>query len=632
MRPPSFLRATALLGLALSLSSPPTHSQELPKSGIAGYDFVYATSPGGTSRLFTVNTFRSLGPIPIGPTVASVPSRWAHRRRTLGALETAITSPERGVFLTPMGTAVGNGAIHFVDARVSVLTSLTPTGNPAAYDLLAIPSLKYVFSAEDAGTGDTILRGYSYAAPGVLSPLTPASILLAGRPAAYVNRIGFDAAANQLHVPTDAGVHILAVAAAAPQMSAVTFHSTAPATVTTNPISYTHSGQTLWAFGTSIFDGSNPPKPIEAGLFTYTAASVVDSTTFGAVPTAPSKRWVPAVGTEELAVVSNGVDSYVYYLLREPAPGTFFIKPSAVGVVRTIGNAAPVTATILMPDTVGEPFSIPSVSGTRVAFEASFGEPFTSSPPGGGEVVSVIYTPLDPLGASSVNGVLGVPAPLGGRISTKGMDRPIWTRDGSRVMAATSHFAGAPNPTVPGLEVLDVPADHVIDQYTSSHTVLANNPFPNQSIVMPSAFEPRLPGGGAIFNGLSFFGNVFNQGMASLVAPASGEIGQMQVAPAGYVQSPAIPDFPAIFPPTFRDANGSLVAVPASFGARRTTFNAAPAFGFDGLVMTAAMEDEILVQRTGTNVRAALGLAIPIDTIHVPLPAGWITTSEFHSF
>lgn len=632
MRKRPILQACALLGLAITVPTPAARSQELPKSGVAGYDFVYATSPGGSSRLFTVNTFRSLGPIPIGPAVSGVPSRWAHRRRTLGALETAIASPERGVFLTPMGSAVGNGAIHFVDARVGVLTSLTPTGNPAAYDLLAVPPLKYVFSAEDAGTGDTILRGYSYATPGVLTPLTPASILLGGRPAAHVNRIGFDAATNQLHVPTDLGIHVLDIAAAPPQMAASTFHSTAPGIVTTNPTSYTHGGQTVWVVGTSMFDASNPPKPVEAGLFTYTAASIVHSTTFGVVPSAPAKRWVPAVGTEELAVVSDGTDAYVYYLLREPPPGTFFIKPSAVGVVRTIGNAAPVAGTILLPDTVGEPFSIPTVSGSRVAFEASFGEPFTSSPPGGGEVVSVIYTPLDPLGASSVNGVLGVPAPLGGRISTKGMDRPIWTRDGTRVMAATSHFAGAPNPTVPGLEVLDVPADHVIDQYTSSHTVLANNPFPNQSIVMPSAFDPRLPGGGAIFAGLSFFGNVFNQGVASLVAPASGEIGQMQIDPTGFVQSTAIPDFPAILPPSFHDANGSLVPVPGNFGARRTTFNVAPAFGFDGLVMTAAMEDEVLVQRTGTNVRAALGLAIPVDTIHVPLPAGWITTSEFHSF
>jgi hypothetical protein len=410
------------------------------------------------------------------------------------------------------------------------------------------------------------------------------------------------------------------------------FHPTAPGTVTTNPTSYTHGGQTRWVIGTSLFDLANPPRPLEAGVFTYTSTSVVDSTFFGTVPTAPSKQWVPAVGTEELAVVSNGVNSYVYYLLREPPPGTFFIKPSAVGVVRTIGNTAPVTGTILMPDTVGEPFSIPSVSGTRVAFESSFGEPFTSLPPGGGEVVAVIYTPLDPLGASSMNGVLGVPAPLGGRISTKGMDRPIWTRDGTRVMAATSHFAGAPNPTIPGLEVLDVPADHVIDQFTSSHTVVANNPFPNQSIVMPSAYEPRLPGAGAIFNGLSFFGNVFHQGMASLVAPEFGEIGQIQMDPAGFVQSGAIPDFRAILPPNFRDANGSLVLVPGNFGARRTTFNALPAFGFDGLVMTAAMEDEVLVQRTGTNVRAALGLALPVDTIHLPLPAGWITTTEFHSF
>lgn len=625
-------RPFAALVFVSSLSLTSARAQELPFSGATGFDYVYATSPVGETGFFAINVHRSATPFQFGSTIASnEPSTWAHRRRTMGGLETAITSPERGLFFTPFGNGVGNGGVHLVDLRGGVTTNFIATGgNPAAYDLAILRPLKYVFSAEDDGNGHTLLRGFSYASLGTLTPLTPATLTLPGAPAAYVNRIGVDLGTQQLHVPTSTGVQIVALTAAAPQMTATVFLSTAPAAPATNPIAFDQGGSLAWVMGTTTF-GATVTTPLTAGYVAWDSNGASSSGVFGTVPTAPSKMWVPAVGTEELAVVSNGTDAYAYYLLREPGSGTFFVKPSAIGVVRFIGANPPAVGTILMPNEVGEPFSIPSTFGTRIAFESSFGLPFTPLPPGGGEVVSILYSPLDPLGASSVNGVLGVPDPLGGRISTKGMERPIWSLDGTRVFAATSHFPGAPNPGIPGIEVLNVPQDIVVDSFVGPHTVAPNLPFPNQTILFPGTFRPRSPSAVGPFGGLSFFGCVFNQGMTSIAAPSYGEIGQLQLDPSGFVQSPAVPDFPSILPATFDDVHSSVVVVPLRYGARRTTFNSAPAFGFAGMTMSAAMNDEILVQLTGVNVLATFGLALPADTVHVPLPASWITTSEFHS-
>jgi hypothetical protein len=392
--------------------------------------------------------------------------------------------------------------------------------------------------------------------------------------------------------------------------------------------SFELGGGTRWIIGTSSFTGDDP---VEAGYLSWDLSGASIAGTFGAVPTAPGKLWVPAAGTEELAVVGNGTDAYVYYLLREPRPGTFFIKPSAIGVVRFIGVAAPVVSTILMPDEVGEPFANPAVSGTKVAFESSFGPPFINEPPDGGEKVSIIYTPLDPLGAASLDGVLGVPDPLGGRVSTKGMDRPIWSRDGTRVFAATSHFPGAPHPGVPGLEVLNVPADVVVNEFMGPSTVVPNVPFPDQSIIFPGAYLPRTPGVLPELDTASVVGNVFNGGMASLLALPFGELGQLQVDPVGFVQSPSIPNFRAILPPAFLDATGSTRPIPSSFGARRTAFNVSTHLNVRGLTMSAAIDDEILVQPTGDNLFSVLASEPAEDPVRVALPAGWITTTEFLS-
>jgi hypothetical protein len=607
--------------------------QELPKSGTNGADVFYATSPGGTSQLYAVALGSGLNAIPLGSPVSAVPSRWAHRRRTLGALETAIAFVPPEVAITPMGTVAGTGAIHMVDMRSGPpgVSVLVPTGNPAGYDLAVASSLEFVFSAEDDGAGGTTLRGFSYATPGALNPLTPPALTITGSPAAYVNRIGYDAASQTLHVPTESGIQVVSLSASAPHMTAGPFISTGTSSPTTNPASFMRLGVRTWAVGTSEFNVLGAPT--RAGFHAWTATGTASADKWGTIPNlAPPRNYVPAVGCEELAVVTNGTDTYVYYLLRDPSPTAFFIRPSAVGVVHFVGNGSPDINTIVCPDAVGEPFSIPTVHGTRVAFESSYGPPFYASPPGGGEVVSVIYSPLDPLGVGSPSGVLGVPAPLGGRISTKGMDRPIWSHDGSRIFAFTSHFPGAPNPGMPGIEVLDVPAGFPLTVFNSPHAVVPNAIFPDQAILMPSIFDPNDPAAASFLAGMSFAGNVFTRGPGSALALPFGEMGQFQFLPP-IAQSINIPNFPAIFPAAFDDATASTVPIPGNFGARRVAFNLIPGVGLMGMVMTAAIGDVMLVQPTGYDFLASVGVfPAAIPPVVVTLPAGWTTTSEIASY
>ncbi len=621
-------RLTLAAGLALAGTMP---AQELPPSGVSGLDLVWASDAAGTSsRLYLVNLAAATAAVPVGTPVANVPSRWSHRRRNLGALETSITLASGPVLFTPMGGAPGAGAIHLGDARGgSVSLQLLATGgNPASYDLAAHEGLEYLFSAEDDGLGNTVLRGYSYQTRGLLTPLNPPTLTLSGTPSAYVSRIGVSEAADELHVPTVDGVHVVSLGASVPQMAASALVASAPGHPVTNPTSFDRDGTTTWICGTSEFTGTDPTA---AGWMSWEdGGSGSESATYGAVPATPSKNWVPAAGAMELAVVSDGTDTYVYNLLREPPPGTFFIKPAAVGATRFLGSTPAETSFLACPDECGEPFAIPTVSGTRVAFETSFGPPFVFEPSDGGEKVNIIYSPLDSLGSATGYGLLATPAPLGGRISTKGMDRPIWSHDGTRVFASTSWFPGAPQVGVSGLEVLDVPAGVPVNLFGGPRTVVPAPNFPDQSILASGRFDPRLPV--PALSGLTFYGGVFDDGLASLAAAPFGELGQKQPSAHPLALNSNVPNFRAIHPPAFEDATSSLVPVPGSFGARRVTFNHYPGQVLDGIVMTAAMDDALLVQTTGINLLAGLGIQVPVPTTVLPLPAGWITTSEFLSY
>lgn len=620
----TFLSAATLLSIAASAAA-----QELPLAGHFGLDLVYASSTAGDSQLYQISPALSPVPIALGTSVPAVPSRWAHRRRTLGATETAIAYAPAFILVTPMGDAVGNGALHLVDGRGGFPPSstLVPTGNPAGYDVAMVHDLGFVFAVEDDGVGGTTLRGFHYLTPGNLTPLSPPTLTLPGSPSAYVNRIGLDQDGLRLHVPTTSAIHVIQLSSSAPHMAVTTSVSTGLASPTTNPMAFDRNGTPSWMIGTCEFNGSG--GVVRAGFLLWTDAGASESGLFGAVPSAPGKEWVPAAGCHELAIVGDGSNAYMYYLLREPAPGTFFVKGSAIGVVRMAGAAPAVASTILLSDAAGEPFSIPTVSEGRIAFETSFGPPFTFEPPDGGERVCIIYSPLDPLGTLP-DGLVSVPDALGGRISTKGMDRPIWSRDGSRVYASTSWFPGAPNPGVPGIEALDVPDIVPVDQYTGPRTIVPNPTFPHQSILLGTGYRPRFPDLAGFLNPLSFYGSVFHDGLASLTGASFGDIGQKQTGM--HTQSANVPNFRAIFQASFLDATSSTTVIPGDFGARRPSFNLVlQSIGLAGVTMTAALGDEIHVQALGFNTLAELGIFVPTGNLVMPLPAGWTTTSEFLS-
>jgi len=627
----------------------PSRAQELPRSGVAGVDLVYATDPGGaTSQLFQIDA-ATASAIPLGAPVANVPSRWAHRRRTMGALETAMTLAPPLLVLTPMGDAVGHGAIHVVDLRSGAVGAdfLVPTGNPAGYDLALAPALQFVFSAEDDGTGGTLLRGFSYATAGALVPLNPATIRLPGPPASYVNRIGVDHASQTLEVATAKGIALIAFAPNAPQMRRVAFVSAGSYPPTTNPVGFERADGPIWIVGTSAFDSLG--RPVDSGFLAWKSdGSASWSASFGDIPNRlPVRRYAPAIGAEELAIVGNGRDTYVYSLLRDPDPNSGFVRASAIGAICFVGTDDPRVSRIVCPDPMGEPFSIPSVHGTRVAIESSCGPPWWSTPPGGAEKISILYSPLDaigPIGMGTLDGTLGVAAPLGGRVSVQGMDRPLWSDDGRGVVACTSNFPGAPNPGVPGIEYLAVPADTRVDDHSLTVTVVDNSVFPNQSIAMPSAFAPRDWLDRAPVHGLSFIGTVFHDGLGSL---AEGRIaslrtakdklgvvlvGQKQLQLPNFVLSPDVPGFPSILPASLDDAGGSLVPIPVSFGARRVSFDLHPTGSLLGMTMVAAMDDAVYVQPTGYNVAANLAKGVDLAPVRIALPAGWITTSEIASW
>jgi hypothetical protein len=623
--------------LATALFSP-LRAQELPRSGVSGLDLVYATdSSGSTSQLFEVDAATATA-IPVGSAIPTVPSRWAHRRRTMGALETSITLAGAVVAMTPTGDAVGNGGVHFVDLRnpAAVVDRLVATGNPASYDLALLEPLQMVFCAEDDGLGHTTLRGFSYATPGTLAPLSPPSLTLPGAPAAYVNRIGVDARSNTLHVPVVDGVQLVAVSASGTQMKLGKFVALTGVAPSTNPSEFECASGRVWIAGTVAFDLLG--RPCDSGFVAWRDdGSKSWSASFGTIPNrTPTRCYAPSIGAEELAVVANGTDAYVYSLLRDPDPSSGFVRASAIGVVAFLGTADPWSSKILCPDAMGEPFSVPTVHGARVAIESSEGPPWFPYPPSGGgaELLSVLYSPLDPAAAHTPTGLLRVGGFLGGRVSVLGMDRPLWTDDGRGVVACTSQFPGAPNPGTPGIEYLDVPASGLLRTGTPPTTVVADPTMPYQSILQPSAFQPRDPTAVPFLRGFSFVGTVYHDGLASIAEARQGRFvhGQKQLQSPAFVQSSAIPGFPSILPATFDDANSSLVAIPANFGARRVSFDVIPSYGFVGLTMVAAIDDVVHVQPTGYDLIASLGAWAPLPPIAVALPTGWVTTSEIASW
>jgi hypothetical protein len=630
MSPHSSCVRGILAAVALALPVPAV-AQELQDTGVSGVDLVYATdASGGTSQLLAIAPQLSFAPVALSGPIGGQPSTWSHRRRTLGGLETEIQHVAPLVFATPFGDGVGNGGIHVLDARTNPLSDFfVAGGNPPGYEIAVCSSLGMLFTAEDDGSGGTTLRGYSYASPGSLVPLSPPAITLAGPIAAYAQRIGVDESDLTLHVPTADAIHVIQLAAGGTQMTLAHSLALAPFAPATSPSSTVIAGTRIWMVGT-LDHPIGASEVVDGGWFAWTSGGTLGGATFGTVPSAPTKNWVPAAGASEMAIVGDGQKSYAYFLLREPKPGVFFVKASAIGcVVLEVGQSA-ITGVVPCPDAAGEPFAIPTAHGSRIAFETSFGPPFIFDPADGGERYCLLYSPLDPLGAATPFGLIGVAGALGGRISTKGLDRPLWSRDGSRLIATTSQFPGAPHPGVPGIEVLNVPSNVPVSVFQSPHTVVPNPTFPNQSIVFPSAFRPRVPAAVAFLDGLSFSGNVFHDGMASVCLTPFGEVGQKQLESTLLPLPPSAPGFRSILPEAFLDAAGGS-SIPGRFGARRTTFNVIPGLGLNGVIMLAASQDEVLVQATGFNVLAAFGLQQAQPPLRIALQSGWTTSSEFRS-
>jgi len=624
--------AIALVGAlasTLSLASVPA-AQGLPLSGCGGLDLVYGTDPSGNSQLYALALQLAAKPLPIGAPVTAQPSTWLHRRRALSAQEPAILQPEPLVLMTPMGDALGNGAIHLVDARGGFppVSTLVSTGNPASYDLIHHPALQQVFALEDAGAAGSRLRGFSYATPGQLTPLNPASLLLPGRPCASVTRIGLDETGRRLMIATSLGIQVVTIAASAPQMVSQNFQATSFGAPVTNPARVQIGSQQWWVVATASFNGAS--EPVAGGLHVWNTGPVLEQS-FGQ-PIGSSKFWTPALGQTELAVIGDAARADVYVLLREPLPGTLFVKPGALAALRFEPSAAPVLALEPLTSFSGEPFGNASVQGTRLAFFSQFGPPFSFLTPHGGSTLNLVYSPLDPLGAGTPLGLLAVPAPYGGRIDPRGCDRPLWSRDGRSVAATTSDIPGEPSNGQPGIELLQVPDDVPVSGLQSPHTLVQVAANTQQSYVLPARFDPRFPSLANALANYSAVGTGFSEGVAAALLTPKSELGQIEEVGAALTLPTSVPVFPNQLPAAFEDASGGSTLIPEAMGARRASFNLYPNLGLLGLTMLVADGNKLILQPTGYNALSKLGLFPKLPPIPFALPAGTTTSSEVLAF
>lgn len=620
--------AIALAG-AGSLASP-TAAQGLPLSGCGGLDLVYGTDPSGNSQLYALGLQLAAKPIPLGAPVDAQPSTWLHRRRALSAQEPAILQPEPLVLLTPMGDALGNGAIHLVDARAGFppVSTLVSTGNPASYDLIHHPTLRQVFVLEDAGALGSRLRGFSYATPGQLTPLNPATLQVPGRPAASVTRIGLDETGRRLMIATSLGIQVVTINSAAPQMVPQNFQATSIGGPVSNPTRVQIGSQQWWMVATASLDGGG--EPIVGGCYVWNTGPVLQQN-FGH-PIGSSKFWVPALGQTELAVIGNANRADAYVLLREPQPGTLYVKPGALAAMRFEPGFTPELELEALTSFSGEPFGNASAQGTRLAFFSQFGPPFSFLTPDGGSTLNIVYSPLDALGAGTPLGLLAVPAPYGGRIDPRGCDRPLWSRDGLSVAATTSDVPGVPSNGQPGIELLQVPEDVPVSGLQSPHTLVHVAPDSQQNYVLPARFDPRFPSLANALANYSAVGTGFAEGVAAVLLTPKSELGQIEETGAALVVPRFVPIFPNQLPLAFEDATGGSTLIPEPMGARRASFNLYPNLGLLGLTMLVADGNKLILQPAGYNALAKLGLFPKLPPIPFALPKGTVTSSEVLGF
>ncbi|MCA8953419.1 MAG: hypothetical protein KDE27_28155 [Planctomycetes bacterium] len=613
------------LAFALVLTPLVAVAQEIPRSGSNGIDAFVVTTPTGTSELYAG---RLLQPF-LTFNLPAPPSRWAHRRRHMAALETEIAIDRTHLVLAiPTGDQSTNGGVSFFDFRAPGFPIHMPATAPAAYDALLLEGNQYALVAADDGQGRTVVDLYDYSMPG----LTPArvSLPLQGIPAAGVTRLVATANESHVLVATEAGVHILAVGPMPSPLTPVAFLPTAPRSPAGNIALFTRLNAPHCAVITSDF-GSND-RPLDAEILSFDLNGIFVTTPVGNVPnTNPAKPYVPAAGFHDPGVVEVAGIAYVAFLLRERDPGTYFTKPAGVGV---IGFGMPNEPTFAIPQTTaaaGEPFEEVAVHGTRIAFMTG-GDPYWwPAPAGGSERLNVLYTPLDPLGAGTIGGVIGSAGPLGGRIGTEVTDRPLWTHDGARLFATSSNFPGAPNPGLAGSEFVDVPETRVLNEVQDHCLTMIplGDQVSERAYGLPTRLDPiDIPA--AMFGGFTMFGQFIQSAAHAIVLPeaAFGWIGLREFTTHFLLRDTNIPLFP-VTPRVYRDQGVPTVQPPPSYGARRAAFNLLahqPSMPLVYLLQIA--DDKAIYDAAGFNL--SFGPQIPL--LEVALPAGSRTSTEILSF
>ncbi|MEZ5990405.1 MAG: hypothetical protein R3F30_15075 [Planctomycetota bacterium] len=529
------------------------------------------------------------------------------------------------VLFVPLGDSASNGALAVVDFRSTFRLTEVAMTSPTHYEPLVVPARSFVLHAGDDGNGKTVLEVVSYVGPG--APAQKVFVLpLDGSPAGGVTRMLLSG--DRVLVPTTAGIHVLKPGTGSTVYESQAVIKTGTRSPITDVVSFPSGSSTLHACMTCDFDSND--RPLDAVVTAFDETGKTWSLPAGNVPnTSPPKSYVPAAGFHEPGVVTKGGISYVGFLLREREPGTGFTKPAGVAVA---GFGMPGEPTFGIAQTLpqsGEPFAEIAVNGTRMAFMTSQSPKWWPQPLGGSEVLNILYTPLDPVGANTVAGVVGTAGPLGGRIGIEVTDRPLWSRDGRNLFVTTVNYPGAPNPGKAGSELLTVPSDRAINPTLDPMTTLLElrDQTTERAYGLPTAFEPwDLPA--AAFGEATFFGQFTQTAAHAVFVPhkVSGQLGTRTLTHRKLPRDTNIPGFPAIPPRTFDDVNGSIVAPPKTYGARRSGFNLwTRTNSLLATYLVQADGDELIYQISGIDT---LGFGVQFPVVPIPLATGSVTTTE----
>jgi hypothetical protein len=606
----------------LLLSTLPTSTaQSIPDSGTWGFEIFCAQDAAGKNSLYMSSRIGSLNKM---ADLSAPPSRWLHRRRHMGPSEAPIQR-DGIVFFIPLGDKKGAGKLAVADFRREFKLTELSMVSPTLYDPLVVPKRNLVLQAGDTGKGQTVIEIVSYATPGAPAKKVWA-LILDGAPAGGVTRMLLDG--DLVLVPTTTGIHVLRPGKGSKPYETMTFVKTLTRSPITNLVAFPNGTSRAYACMTCNYVKNH--RPLDAAVTAFEASGKLWTMKVGNVPnTSPPKPYVPAAGFHEPGVVSKGGISFIGFLLREREPGTGFTKPAGVAVA---GFGMPNGPTFAIAQTLpqsGEPFAEIAVHGTRMAFMTSQSPKWWPNPKGGSEVLNILYTPLDPVGANTIAGVIGTAGPLGGRIGIEVTDRPLWSHDGRHLFVTTVNYPGAPNPGKSGSELLGVPAKRAVNPKLDKMLTLLElgDQSSERAYGLPTRFDPwDLPA--AAFGESTMFGQYTQTAAHSVLVPhkIAGNLGARTLTARKLPRDKNIPGFPSIPPRTFDDVNGSIVAPPKTYGARRAGFNLwSRTNSMLATYLVQAEGNELIYQISGINT---LGFGNQIPTLTISLPTGSITTTE----